>query len=87
LESGKQASIRIEALEEGVTPTLNEAAIVDVRATLTRQTVDKAEKLASPRIIAKLGEPAELQIGQIAILTKASLVPQSTYWIHGIKIE
>ena len=73
VESGKQATIQVGKLEYAVTPTLLDDGTVDLRATVTERDGKKADKLAAPRIKAKLGQVAEIQIGQLALKTKTSL--------------
>jgi len=61
-------------LEYAVTPTLLDNGTVDVRAVLTeRNDGKKAEKLAAPRIKARLGEKAEIRVGNVAFQTTTSL--------------
>lgn len=73
VESGKQAGIQVGKLEYTVTPTLLDDGTVDLRAILTERDGKKAHKLLAPHINAKLGEVAEIQVGQLAITTKTSL--------------
>ena len=73
VESGKQATIQVGKLEYAITPTLLDDGTVDLRAILTERDGKKADKLAAPRIKAKLGLVAEIQIGQLAFSTKTSL--------------
>ena len=73
VESGKQAIIQIGKLEYAVTPTLLEDGTVDLRATVTQGGDKKADKLVVPTIKTKLGNVAEIQIGQLALTIKTSL--------------
>jgi type II secretory pathway component HofQ len=73
VESGKKATIRVGKLEYTVTPTLLDDGTIDLRAVLTEHNAKKADKLAEPRIIAKLGQIAEIQVGSFALATKTSL--------------
>jgi hypothetical protein len=73
VESGKKATIRVGKLEYTVTPTLLDDGTVELRAVLTEHNAKKADKLAEPRITAKLGQIAEIQVGPFALATKASL--------------
>lgn len=79
--SGKQATLILaergtlkkSELEYAVTPTLLDDGTVDINAILTERDGEKADKLAAPRIKAKLGEAVEIQIGQYTVATKTSL--------------
>jgi hypothetical protein len=78
VESGKegitQLGNQLRMLEYAVTPTLLDNGTVDVRAVLTeRNDGKKAEKLAAPRIKARLGEKAEIRVGNVAFQTITSL--------------
>ncbi len=73
VESGKQAVIRVGSLEYAVTPTLLGDGTVDLRATLTKRDGKKADQIAAPRIIAKLGQTAEIKVGTLAFKAKTSL--------------
>ena len=73
VESGKQATIQVGKLEYAITATLLDGGTVDLRAILTERDGKKADKLAASRITAKLGQVAEIQIGQLAFTTKTSL--------------
>jgi type II secretory pathway component GspD/PulD (secretin) len=73
VESGKQATIQVGKLEYAITATLLDGGTVDLRAILTERDGKNADKLAAPRITAKLGQVAEIQIGQLAFTTKTSL--------------
>jgi hypothetical protein len=73
VESGKQASIQAGKLEYAVTATLLSDGTVDLSTTLTERDGKKADKLTAPRIIAKPGQVAKIEIGQLAITTKTSL--------------
>jgi len=73
VESGKQAIIQVGKLEYAVTPTLLDDGNVDISAILTEREGEKSDKLAAPRIKTKLGEAAQIQIGQYTFATKTSL--------------
>lgn len=73
VESGSKAIMRAGALEYALTPTLLDDGTVDLRAILTERDGKKADKLAAPRIKAKLGQLAKIQIGQLGFTTKTSL--------------
>ena len=73
VESGKQAIIQVGKLEYAVTPTLLDDGTVDLRAVLTERDGKNADRLAAPQIKSKLGQVAEIQIGQLAFTTKTSL--------------
>lgn len=60
-------------LEYAVTPTLLDDGTVDLRAVLTERDGKNADRLAAPQIKSKLGQVAEIQIGQLAFTTKTSL--------------
>lgn len=73
VESGKQAIIQVGKLEYAVTPTLLDDGTVDISAILTEREGEKSDKLAAPRIKTKLGEAAQIEIGQYTFATKTSL--------------
>ena len=73
VESGKQASIQVDKLEYTIIPTLLDDGTVDLRAALTKQNGKQADKLAAPRIKAKLNQAATIQIGDLAFTVKTSL--------------
>ena len=78
VESGQegiaQLGNQLGKLEYAVTPTLLDNGTVDVRAVLTeRPDGKKAEQLAAPRIKARLGEKAEIRVGNVAFQTTTSL--------------
>jgi hypothetical protein len=77
VESGEQATVQIGIRDHeivyAVTPTLLDDGTVDISAILTKRDGEKSDKLAAPRIKAKLGEAAEIQIGQQTFTTKTSL--------------
>jgi hypothetical protein len=73
VESGKQAIIQVGKLEYAVTPTLLDDGTVDISAILTEREGKKSDKLAAPCIKTKLGEAAEIQIGEWTFATKTSL--------------
>ena len=73
VESGKQSTVKIGKLEYAVTPTLLDDGTVDISAILTKRDGEKSDKLAAPRIKAKLGEAAKIHIGQLTFTTKTSL--------------
>jgi hypothetical protein len=73
IESGKRAVVQIGKLEYAVTPTLLDDGTVDISAILTEREGEKSDKLAAPRIKTKLGEAAQIEIGQYTFATKTSL--------------
>ena len=73
VESGKQAIIQVGNLDYAVTPTLFDDGTVVISAILTQHNGEKFDKLAAPPVKAKLGEAAEIQIGQQTFTTKTSL--------------
>lgn len=73
VESGNKAMMKLGELEYAVTPTLLDDGTVDLRAVLTERNGKKVDSLSAPRTKAKLGQVTEIQIGQIALKTKASL--------------
>lgn len=73
VESGKQAIIQVGKLEYAVTPTLLDDGTVDISAILTERDGKRSDELAAPRIKTKLGEAAQIQIGQYSFATKTSL--------------
>ena len=73
VESGKQASIQVNKLEYTIIPTLLDDGTVDLRTTLTKQNGKQADKLAAPRIKAKLNQAVTIQIGELAFNVKTSL--------------
>lgn len=73
VESGKLAIVRVGKLEYAVTPTLLGDGTVELRAVLTEHNGNKAGKLATPRIRAKLDQVAEIQVGQLGFTTRTSL--------------
>ena len=73
VESGKQASIQVNKLKYTIIPTLLDDGTVDLRATLTKQNGKQADKLAAPRIKAKLNQAVTIQIGELAFNVKTSL--------------
>jgi len=72
-ESGKQAIIRFDKLEYAVTPTLLDDGAVDLSVTVTQGGDKKTDSLLVPTIKTKLGNVAEIQIGQVALTMKTSL--------------
>ena len=76
VESGKQATVKMGKLEYAVTPTLLDDGTVDLRAVLSERDGEKADRLAAPQIKAKLGQVAEIRIGDLAFTTKTSLINQ-----------
>jgi hypothetical protein len=73
VESGRRAVVQIGKLEYAVTPILLDDGTVDISAILTERDGEKSDKLAAPRIKTKLGEAAQIQIGQYTFATKTSL--------------
>lgn len=73
IESGKQAIVRVGKLEYAVTPHLREDGTVDLQAILTEREGNKADKLAAPRIKAKLGKEVEIRAGDLTFRTRVSL--------------
>jgi hypothetical protein len=73
IESGKRAIIQVGKLEYAVTPTLLDDGTVDISAILTERDGKRSDELAAPRIKTKLGEVAQIQIGQYSFATKTSL--------------
>ncbi len=73
VESGKKATIRVGKLEYTITPTLFDDGTIELRAVITEHNGKTADKLAEPRINAKLGHTAEIQVGPFALATKTSL--------------
>lgn len=72
-ESGKQAVVKVGKLEYVVTPTLLDDGAVELRARLEQRDGDKADVLAAPTIKGKIGQVAEIKIGNITFATKTSL--------------
>lgn len=72
-ESGRQAVVKIGRLEYAVTPTLLDNGTVDLRTVLTERNGDKADVLTAPKINAKIGQVAEIKIGDLTIATTALL--------------
>ena len=72
-ESGKQAVVQVGKLEYAVTPSLLDDGTIDLRAVLTERNGDKADVLAAPTIKTKIGQVAEIRIGDLAIETKTSV--------------
>ena len=72
-ESGKQAVVQVGKLEYTVTPALLDDGTIDLRAVLTERNGDKADVLAAPTIKTKIGQVAEIRIGDLAIETKTSV--------------
>jgi hypothetical protein len=72
-ESGKQAVVQLGKLEYAVTPALLDDGTIDLRAVLTERNGDKADVLTAPTIKTKIGQVAEIRIGDLAIETKTSV--------------
>ena len=72
-ESGKQAVVIVGNLEYAVTPTLLDDGTVDLRAVITERNGDKPDVLTAPAIKARIGQVAQIKIGDITYATKTSL--------------
>ncbi|MFZ4779627.1 MAG: hypothetical protein ACOYM3_30055 [Terrimicrobiaceae bacterium] len=72
-ESGKQSVITVGKLEYSVTPTLLDNGTVELHAVLTESNGDKADVLTAPTIRAKIGQAAEIKIGDLTFATTTSL--------------
>lgn len=72
-ESGKQAVVKVGKLEYAVTPTLLDEGTVELRAVLTEHDGDKADVLTAPAIKARIGQVAEVKIGELTFATTTSL--------------
>lgn len=70
IEGGKQATVQVGKVECAFTPALKNDGTVDLRVVFTEH---KADKLAAPRVTAKLGQVVEIQTGQLAFTAKTTL--------------
>lgn len=76
VESGKRGIIQVGNTEYAITPILLGDGTVDLSISVhqTDRVGKKDDVLTAPRMLVKLGEAAEIQIGQRSYTTKTSLV-------------
>jgi hypothetical protein len=73
VKSGESVVVVVGQLECTVTPTLKEDGNVEVRAVFIERKGDQADQLAAPLITTKLGQTAEVKVGDLAFAAKITL--------------
>lgn len=66
VESGKEAAIAVGTLKLTTVATLLKDRTVELRTTLSEPRGKKTDVLTAPRVVAKLGQRAEVQVGKCA---------------------